>query len=127
MVMLLTNLVLQSMHTVSEHGTCLFYRNEDLQEQLWAINVRDVKEYLSPDMWHRYRTTPRAGSLRRTRRHSSRSNSHKPEDCKKLIDTNQDSAQEEGDSDSEEEPWDEGGKGEGEGRGERLQRHSVCV
>ena len=100
------------------------HRNEDLQEQLWTISMKDVKEYLSPETWHRYSATtqtPRAGSLHRTGRHSFRSNRHKPEDCEKLIGGSQESMQEAEDSNTV-------GESEGEeGEGRKWQRHSMCV
>ena len=66
------------------------YRNEDLQEQLWAISVRDVRDFLSPETRHRFCSGRVAGSvvLPRTRRHSFRSTIRgKPEDRERLIDS----------------------------------------
>ena len=69
------------------------YRNEDLQEQLWAISVRDVRDFLSPETRHRFcsgQSFRVAGSvvLPHTRRHSFRSTIRvKPEDRERLIDS----------------------------------------
>lgn len=100
----------------------LYDRNEEVQEQLWGISMRDVKEYLSPETWYRYGRSkvPASGSLRGTRRHSS-SFRHKPEDREQLIDTSDSLGEIEYDIDTKTE------EGEGEEEGVRRLHHDLCV
>ena len=66
----------------------LLYRNEDLQEQLWEMSMRDVEKYLSPESRHTYGTTqqvPLRANSPMTHKHSFRFR-HKLEDCQQLID-----------------------------------------
>ena len=92
------------------------HRNEELQEQLWAISIRDVRQHLSPETMERFggsgQSLP-ADAATRTRRHSFRSTSVrvKSEDRERLIDTEDLTGREEFCN----EGWMEGAEEEGEG------------
>ena len=76
---------------------CVLYgyrRNEELQEQLWAISTRDVRGCLTPEARHRFCGREGQSSallfLSHTRRHLFKSQHAvrgKPEDQQRLIDT----------------------------------------
>ena len=72
-------------------------RNEDVQEQLWMLSMKDVKQYLMLETYHMYCSNNTSGlsrtdsQVRRTRRHSFRMwIRQRPEDCEQLIDANSD-------------------------------------
>ena len=82
-------------------------RNEELQEQLWDVCMRDVKKYLSPETRHKYNTTQSPGTdclVQSAQRHSLKSSSlvrHKPEDREQLLEMIESTATHDGESDSE--------------------------
>lgn len=75
------------------------YRNEEVQEKLWTLSMRDVWDHLSPETRERFggsyepkSLTLGPGPLQRTRTHSFRSTVRpKPEDKQRLIDNIRDS------------------------------------
>ena len=85
---------MMSIHNVLYASLLIICRNEELQEQLWAMSMRDVRERLSLETRERFGEPgqsllpPDDTGIMRTRRHSFRSSLRvKPEDRERLIDT----------------------------------------
>ena len=66
------------------------YRNEQLQERLWEISIRAVKQHLSSEALEKYGSAQASRGHSPHRQASSRTETHKTEDCELLLKSEED-------------------------------------